>query len=184
MVVLGLVGVVAGVGTWSAFSATTANTGNSFAAGTVTLADNDSGAMFVNLTGLKPGDSYTNCIRVDYTGSLAANVKLYGTTGGTGLDPYLNMTITRGTAGAWNTCAGWTADSTNYIGAGAGVIYSGTLAAFADTWAAGLTDAPTATESWTNPESHYYRIQITVADDNAAQNLTATQTFTWEARNT
>jgi predicted ribosomally synthesized peptide with SipW-like signal peptide len=184
MVVLGLVGVVAGVGTWSAFSATTANTGNSFSAGTVVLADNDSGAMFVNLTGLKPGDSYTNCIRVDYTGSLAANVKLYGTTGGTGLDPYLNLTVTRGTAGAWNTCAGWTADSTDYIGSGAGVIYSGTLQGFADSYAAGLVDAPGATESWTNAESHYYRFNITVADNNAAQGLTATQTFTWEARNT
>jgi len=35
MIVLGLVAVVAGVGTWSAFTATTNNPGNSFAAGTV-----------------------------------------------------------------------------------------------------------------------------------------------------
>src|SRR5919205_1280896 len=82
MVVLGLVGVVAGVGTWSAFTATTANSGNTFAAGTVAIGDNDAAGAMFSLSGLKPGDSDAGCIQVTYTGSLAANVKLYGTTTG------------------------------------------------------------------------------------------------------
>jgi hypothetical protein len=183
MVVLGLVGLVVGTGAWSAFSATTGNPGDNFQAGTVTLSDNDSGAMFVNLTGLIPGNTYTNCIRVDYTGSLAAEVRMYGTTGGTGLANYLTMTVTRGTAGAWNTCAGWAGDATDYGNGGAGVVYRGALADYPDDWDGRLVDTPTQQESWTNPESHYYKFTITVDDDNQAQGLTATQTFTWEARN-
>jgi predicted ribosomally synthesized peptide with SipW-like signal peptide len=182
MVVLGLVGLVLGVGTWSAFSATTSNPNNHFAAGTVTLSDNDSGGMFVNLTGLRPGDTYTNCIRVDYTGSLPADeVRMYGTTGGTGLANYVIMTVTRGTAGAWNTCAGWAADATDY-GQGAGIVYRDTLANYPDDWDGRLVDTPAGTETWTNPESHFYQFTITVDDNNAAQGLTATQTFIWEAR--
>jgi predicted ribosomally synthesized peptide with SipW-like signal peptide len=184
IVVLGLVGLVAGIGTWSAFSATTSNPGNQFVAGTVTLSDNDSGAMFVNLTGLRPGDTVTNCIRVDYTGSLPAEVGMYGTTGGTGLATFLTLTVTRGTAGAWNTCAGWAPDPTDYLGRGAGVVYEDRLSSYPANWDGRLVDTPSVTESWTNAESHYYKFTITVADDNLAQGLTATQTFTWEAQNT
>jgi predicted ribosomally synthesized peptide with SipW-like signal peptide len=185
-VVLGLIGVLVGAGTLSAFTATTSNSGNSFAAGTVTLTDNDAGSAIFSLSGMKPGDTDSGCIQVTYGGSLAATVRLYGTTAGTGLDPYLDLVVTRGTvsSGSFDSCTNFTADSTNYIGAGAGVMYSGTLAGFADSYAAGHVD-PTAgsPESWTNGEVHAYRFQITLQDDNAAQNLTATQTFTWEARN-
>lgn len=65
------------------------------------------------------------------------------------------------------------------------MVYSGTLTGYPDTYATGLVD-PTAAapESWTNPESHQYRFVVTVQDANAAQGRDATQTFTWEARNT
>jgi predicted ribosomally synthesized peptide with SipW-like signal peptide len=185
MVVLGLVGVVAGVGTWSAFTATTATAGNSFAAGTVAIGDNDSNGAMFSLSGLKPASTDSGCIQVTFTGSLASNVTLYGTTGGTGLDQYIDLVVTRGTvsSGGFDDCTNFSADAPNYIGSGAGVIYSGTLQGFGDNFAAGITDAPTATESWSNNETHAYKFQVTLQDNNAAQNLTATQTFTWEARN-
>src|SRR3954468_16569265 len=41
LVVIGLVGVVAGLGAYSAFTSTTTSSGNSFASGTVSIADND-----------------------------------------------------------------------------------------------------------------------------------------------
>src|SRR6058998_1719961 len=91
LLVLALIGVAVGVGTWSAFSATTQNSGNSFSAGTVILSDDDSGSAMLSLANAKPGDSDTSCIVVTYTGSLAATVRLYGTTTGTGLDQYLDM---------------------------------------------------------------------------------------------
>jgi predicted ribosomally synthesized peptide with SipW-like signal peptide len=185
MVVLGL---AAGLGTWSAFSSTTANEGNSFAAGTVVLSDNDTGSSMLALTSAKPGDSDVSCINVSYTGTLASTVRLYGTTTGTGLDQYLDVTVTRGTAAAgFDDCTGFTPDATDYDGAGPngnGVVYSGTLQGFADSYAAGLVDPTSGSpESWTNGEAHVYKVSVSVQDNNAAQGLNATQTFTWEARN-
>jgi len=187
LLVLALVGVTLRVGTWSAFSATTDNAGNTFSAGTVTLADNDAGGTMLSLANAKPGDSDTGCITVSYTGSLASTVRLYGTTAGTGLDQYLDLKVTRGSfasAPAFDSCTGFTADATDYIGAGAGVVYTGTVQGYPDDYATGLVDPTAGTpESWTNPESHVYQIQVTVQDNNLAQGKNATQTFTWEARN-
>jgi len=178
-----LVGVPA---TFSAFSGTTADPGNSFAAGTVTLADNDSGSAMLAMAGMQPGSSDTSCVTVTSTGTLPSLVRLYGTTGGTGLDAFLNVVVTRGTGAAgFDDCTGFTPDATDWIGSGAGVVYAGTLAAFPDAWAAGVQDPrPSVPEAWTTGESHSYRFAVTLADDNGAQTLTATQAFTWEARNT
>ena len=48
LLVVGVAGSVAGTGTFSAFSSTTANPGNAFTAGTVTISDNDSGSSMPN----------------------------------------------------------------------------------------------------------------------------------------
>jgi hypothetical protein len=171
--------------TLSTFTATTANPDNGFIAGTVTLSDNDLNTAMLGLSGAKPGDTDSSCIRVSYTGSLPSTVRLYGTTTGTGLDSYLTLTVTRGTASAgFDNCTGFTADATNYLGSGAGVIYTGTLQAFADDYAAGLIDPTAGTpESWTTGETHDYKFVLTLVDNDSAQAKTATQTFTWEARN-
>jgi predicted ribosomally synthesized peptide with SipW-like signal peptide len=185
VVVLALLVAAVSGGTWAAFTATTDNSGNSFSAGSVTLSDNDSGAAMLTLTSAAPGDSDSGCIRVTYSGSLPATVRLYGTTAGTGLDPYLNLTVTRGTisSGAFDSCANFSADATNYVGAGAGVLYSGTLQGFPDDYANGIVDPTSASpENWTNGEEHAYRFTVTLQDNNAAQGKTATQTFIWEAR--
>jgi len=186
LLALALLSALSGLGTWAAFSATTDNSGNSFAAGTVTLSDNDGGsAPMLTMSAAKPGDTDTSCITVNYTGTLASTVRLYGTTGGTGLADYLNVVVTRGSGAAgFDDCTGFTADGIDYIGAGNGVVYSGTLTGYPDTYAAGLVDPTSGTpESWNNPESHQYQFVLTVADDNQAQGRNATQTFTWEARN-
>lgn len=179
------IGVSAGSATYAAFSGAASNSGNSFSAGSVVLADNDSGASLVTLSSAKPGNSDTGCIRVTYTGSLAATVRLYASVSG-GLAPYLNVTVTRGTdaSPSFDSCASFTPDGTNYIGAGAGVIYSGTLSAFPTTYAGGIVD-PTAGSpaTWTNPTSRSYRIAVSLANDPAAQALSGSASFTWEARN-
>jgi 6-phosphogluconolactonase (cycloisomerase 2 family) len=167
--------------TFSAFSGATGNPANTLSAGTVSLTDNDAGAAMFALGNLKPGDTDSGCLQVTYTGSLPALVRLYGTTTGTGLDQYVDLKVTRGTigSGSFDDCTGFTPDATNYLGQGAGVVYNGTLAAFADDWTAGLADP----EAWTAGESHAYKFQATLADTNAAQGRSVTQTFTWEARN-
>lgn len=183
--VLGLACVgVAGVA-WSSFSSTTANPSNRFSAGTVAIADNDAGASLLSLSSASPGASSSGCIRVTYTGSLASSVHLYGSTTGS-LAQYLNLVITRGTQGApsFPSCTGFSADTTNYVGAGAGVVYSGTLGSFASAnhdFASGLADPG----SWAQNDAHTYKVQVTLpsAAPAAAQGVASTATLTWEAQN-
>lgn len=186
LVVLGLIGIVAGIGTWSAFSDTTSNDNNTFAAGTVTITDDDGGSTPIfNLSGMAPATTDSGCIKVTYTGSLASSVRLYGATSGTGLDQYLDLKVTRGTSsGTFDGCGTFSADGTDYLGQGAGVVYNGTLQGFPDNYAAGLVDPTSGSpEVWTNPETHAYKFQVTLQDNTGAQGKNATQQFTWEARN-
>jgi predicted ribosomally synthesized peptide with SipW-like signal peptide len=183
--VLALIGALAGLATWSAFSATTENPDNTFSTGTVVLTDDDQGSAMFTMTNAKPGDSASSCIVVSYSGTLPSTVRLYGTTSGTGLDQYLNLQVVRGTkSSTFPSCADFIADGTNYTGAGPGVVYNGTLQGYPDDYASGIVD-PTAgsPESWTNPESHAYQFVVTVQDDDDAQGKSANQAFTWEARN-
>lgn len=175
----------AGVGTYAAFSSTTENAGNAFAAGTVAIGDNDAGAAMLSLTNARPGASDTGCIKLTYTGSLSSTVRLYGTVTGS-LAPYLTLTVTRGTdpTASFDSCATFSADATNYIGAGAGVIWTGALATFPSSYGSGIVDPTSATpESWTTSETHSYKFVVSLNDDNAAQGFSSTAGFTWEARN-
>ena len=155
------------------------NSANSFAAGTVDVADDDANGALISLSNAKPGDSATGCIKVSYTGTLASNVRLYGTVATGTLAPYLTLTVTRGTkaAGLRRRCSGFTADSTNYIGAGTGVIYSGRSQRLPGNWAAGIVDRTTAARPrarrrrWTNPSNHVYKFVDHAANDNNAQGL-------------
>ena len=170
-----------GAQTWAALSGSTGNTGNQFAAGTVALTDNDGGStsMFT-FTNQRPGVVDNSCIRVNYAGSLSAGVKLYSTVSGT-LAPYVTLTVTRGTdaSPAFDSCTSFSPDAINYIGQGNGVVYKGPLSSFPTTYATALSD-PAAT--WSTGTSASYRFSVQIADDNAAQGLSSTATFTWEAR--
>ena len=190
LLAVGVIAAAAGFGTFAAFSSSTQNSANSFAAGTVTIADDDANGTLITLANAKPGDTATGCIKVSYTGTLTSNVRLYGTVTGS-LAPYLSLTVTRGTgSGTFPGCGAFSADSTNYIGSGAGVVYSGLLSAYPATWAAGVVDPnncgspPCGAQSWTNPSNHVYKFVITLANDNNAQGLSSSATFTWEAQNT
>ncbi len=173
------------VGTFAAFTAVAGNGGNAISSGTVAIADNDGGSAMLSLSSVFPGASDTSCVRVTTSGSLASSVRLYTTLSGS-LAPYLTLTVTRGTdaSPSFDSCAGFTPDATNYVGAGLGVVYSGTLSAFPSTSAAGLVDPTAASpESWTSGESHSYSFRLTLQNVAAAQGLSGTATFTWEARN-
>jgi hypothetical protein len=186
--VLALCGLLASAATWSNINSTASNPTNSFAIGTVTIASNAGSSAVLSLTNAQPGAVTTGCIKVTYSGTLPATVKLYGTGGGSGLNQYLTLVVTRGTFSGTpgpGDCTGFTADTTNYISQGAGVMYSGTLANWPATAAAALGD-PTGSspETWTTGETHGYQFQVTLANNPAAQGLTGTETFTFEADNT
>lgn len=166
---------------YSAFSATTVNPTNNWSAGSVALSDDDSNTAMFTATNLKPGSTGTKCIAVTSTGSLASNVKLYGTSPATtnALSTSLNLTVTQGTGGSFGSCTGFTP-----LGTGSSV-YTGTLASFGSTatnFATGLgTWAPTGTASETRVFQFTYTLDP--AAPNTAQGGTASIGFTWEAQN-
>ena len=188
MSTVALVLAAAGTGTFAAFVATTENSGDRIESGSVKLEDNDDGSAVLSLNSAQPGATDSGCIEVKYGGTLDSGLRLYGTTSGSGLDQYLDLTVTRGVYNPSNpgfdSCTNFQPDGTNYIGAGNGVIYDGTLQGFADDWATGLVDPTNASpETWTTDEIHIYKLEVTLQSDLGAQGKDATQTFTWEARN-
>jgi hypothetical protein len=152
----------------------------------VSIADNDAGGALISLTNAKPGDTSSRCILVTYSGSLPANVRLYAAVTGT-LGDYVDLTVTRGTdsAPSFSSCASFTADATNYIGSGAGVIYSGVLSSFPTSATAANEPTSGAPATWTNSTTHSYKITATLqaSAPTAAQGASSTVTFTWEASN-
>ena len=172
VMLVGCCAAVAGAGTWSAFSGTTASEGNSYAAGTVLLSDNDAGTALLSLTNAMPGVSDAGCILVTYGGSLDADVRLYATVSGP-LSPYLALTVTRGTdsAPSFGSCDSFTPE--------AGDLFAGPLSSYPTSFGSGVADP----DVWSTGESHSYRLRVELADNPAAEALTATAAFTWEARN-
>jgi hypothetical protein len=183
LLVLSALGGLSGAASLSAFLSESDNQGQTFAAGTVNVSDDDVNAAMFNLSGQKPGTTTERCIRVTSSGSLGAEVRLHSDSNVGALGPYLNLTITPGTSsgGTFPSCASFTPDSS-------GALYDGTLAGFRSahsSWATGLIDeGPGAATNWTANDSVVYRFAVSVRDDDAALNLsTGTHRFLVEARN-
>jgi predicted ribosomally synthesized peptide with SipW-like signal peptide len=180
LLVVGAVGLVAGAGTFAAFSATSGNSGNTYAAGTVALSDNDAGSAMWSVTNRIPGDTVTTCIRLSYTGSLPADVKIYSASAVNTVDQYLNLSVDKGTmpAGtAFPNCTGFSSQST---------IYSGTVQGFKNSnnaYGNGVGAYPGAQTQWNQNDTLVYRFTVTLQNNTGAQGLTSTTSFTWEARN-
>jgi hypothetical protein len=178
LAVIGLAGSVAGFGVFSAFSSTTTNSGNTFAAGSVSLTDNDGNAsLFSNGTKAKPGD-YDQCIKVTYGGTLDATVKLY-TSAISSDGSKVNITVHKGT--------GNNANCSDFAASGGALETTSTLSAFGtahSSFSNGLAANPGAATKWVQNDTLTYRVRLTVPDDNASQGANITSfTFTWEAQN-
>ena len=156
----------------AAFSDTTVNPGNSFAAGSVVLTDDDSGTALFTATAMTPGVPVVDCIVVTYSGTLTpADIRMYGTSAGV-LAPFLDTTIEIGTGGVFGNCAGFTPTST---------LYTGTLDNYSTTqtnWATGLVAFTAAV----NPTVQTFRFTVDVQNNPAAQGQSATAAFTFEAQ--
>ena len=181
--VVAVLGSIAGFGVFAAFSQTTVNSGNSFAAGTVTIGDNDAGSALYSVSNQKPGDTVTSCIRVTYSGTLDSDVHLYTADPIGAIGPYLNLTIDAGSqpAAVFPSCAGFVADA-------GGPLYNSTLSAFAtahNSWGTGLVDYPgTVATKWATGDQVVYRFTGSLQDNNsAAGTASGSHAFTWEARN-
>jgi len=179
LAILGAVGSVGGFATFSAFSGTTANAGNSFTAGSVSLADNDAGVALYNLTNQKPLDIKASCIKVTYSGSLDASVKLYASTVAAG-GQYVDLKVTKGT-GTSAACTDFAPAATTPN------VFTGTVGGFATTYpnyASGLSLTPATGTAWITNSAVTYKFEVNVQDNDAAQGATTgTHSYTWEARN-
>ncbi len=90
--------------------------GNSVAAGTVSLTDDDNGRSLVNLDAMAPGRPVEECITVAYDGSiLPVELTLDAQTVGD-LGPYLGVEIERGTGGGFEDCDSFQADDSVFDG--------------------------------------------------------------------
>ena len=181
LVVVGGVASLASLGAFSAFTSQTENPGNRVTAGSVTIADNDSGTALYNMSAAKPGQSTTSCIQVTYTGTLDADVHLYTPSSIGTLGPQVNLKIEPGTQASpsFPSCTGFTPDA-------GGAIFDGALSTFPTTYAAGVVDNPGATVAWTENDAVVYRVTATLsasAPDSAQGADTGAHTLRWEARN-
>jgi hypothetical protein len=181
-VVVGVLGSVAALGVFGLFSATTQNSGNEISSGTVALSDNDAGSAQFNITGAKPGDSWTRCIRVTYSGSLPATLHEYVIGGAGPLAPYLHLQLSAGsqTAATFPSCTGFTAD-------GNGTTYSGpALGGPGTSYETGTVVAPFGQTSWSQGDSVVFKSVVTLdpaAPEAAQGNTSGPFTLFWEARN-
>lgn len=175
----------------AAFTDTTDNNGNDFAAGTVAISDDDSGSVLFDISNFNPGDSFENCIVVQYDGSLDADVRLYGanlsTTTAQNLAPQLNLTIEEGTGSAFvatelggneGDCTGFVASST-LTGVGETI----------DSFATNYTNFGNGLSSWAplggSSDTRTYRfvVELDAGVPNSFQGMDAQIDFVWEAQN-
>lgn len=182
VVVIGVLGGLVGLGAFSAFTATTANTGNSIASGSVAISQHSGATTLFSLTNQKGGDSSAKCVRISYTGSLAASVKAYASAGITNGSNY-TVQVERGSGitapAADMNCTGFTAGSTAFATAGMDTLPT--------SYAAGI-DGKASGAAWAQNDTVDYRITATTVDDATANahtstNSTGTFSVTWEARN-
>jgi hypothetical protein len=176
-VALGLIGsgVIVWRGTEAAFTSQTSNAGNSWTAGSVVLADDDTGAALFNAGGLFPGAAGSRCITVTYTGSLATNVRLYvaASTDPSAVAQYLDLIIQEGTGGGFGSCAGFSASAS---------IYTGTLAAFASAASGYSTGVGAWAPGSAGSRTFQIAYSLSAATPTSKQGAAATATFQWESQ--
>ncbi len=175
---LALSAVMVWQASYSAFSATTENPGNTWSSGSLTLGDSDSGMALFTAENLVPGSTETQCIRVTSTASAPSSVELYGAglTDSKDLGDWLDLDVTQGTG---NATGGSCADFSP-LGSGASV-YSGTVSGFTATgFSNGYGNWAPAAGNASRTFMFTYEVNSSAPD--STQGGTAGLTFVWEAQ--
>lgn len=172
-------------GSNAAFSASTDNTGDTWATGSLALTNNGGGSTFsgsttalFNESNIKPGSTGVKCITVHSGGTLAGTLKLYrgaiSGTNGAALAGFLDLTVD---AVAVSASTNVQANCTGYTGGTSGAVFNGTLSSMPGTYAAASATAVAA-----GPQRVVYRIGWTVnaAADNSVQSSSAIANLIWE----
>ena len=163
--VLAAVGVAVGSG--ADFSASSANPGNTFTAGTLTMSNSKDNAAIFTASNMKPGDSTTGTVDIENTGSLAGTFTLTRTalSNSDATNPMadkINLVIED--CGTDGTCDG--SDT---------VIYNGTLS--------GMGSSPYALGNFPAGVEHRYEFRATFDSSagNAYQGDNSSAVFPWNA---
>lgn len=176
----------------AAFTAQTQSVDNTLGSGRVKLTDNVAeGTVLFEVDGMVPGEVAQRCIRVEYAGTVAQE-KLsplrLSVTGAGALGTYLTTSIEMGTTGTADAYVGDEETSCDGFGGTVSPLYNtlegadpaldlGALVGTHDTYADGLGTA------WTPDglgDTRWFRITFVLQDDDDAQYLTATPSFSWE----
>ncbi len=165
-------------GSYAAFSATTNNAANAWAAGKVLLVDDDAGAAAFSVSGIKPGSTGQKCILVTSNGTLPGSVKLYtsGVATTNALSGSLNIQVEEGSGATFASCAAFVPSGTILnTNLAAAALANTSFATGVGTWAlAGVVG-----------ETKSYRITWTLsaAAPSSVMSGTAAADFVWEAQN-
>jgi predicted ribosomally synthesized peptide with SipW-like signal peptide len=190
LLLIGAASALAGFGTFSAFSSTTSNSNNTFAAGTVFIDDNDAGGFMYQVSNQVPGAATERCIKLTYSGTRAADVRLYTPTASVGaVADYVNLVVEKGTLAGSPAFPG--CGSPGDFTAEGAPIFNGELDDFVATknsYANGIPAFPGAQTQWNQNDTLVYRFTLSLQDDNNANGgatplSTGAHAFTWEARN-
>ncbi|GLY97719.1 hypothetical protein [Actinoplanes sp. NBRC 103695] len=153
------------------------STNNTWASGGAEITSDGTGSAVFNSGtdgALVNGQTLTKCIVVTYKGAtVPAAVKLYSSAvAGTGLADYLNVTVDVGSStSVGGNCAGWALSSTPFTGTLTDFAAMNSFANGVGSWGPSVVN-----------EKLTYRFTVTVQNVPAAQNKTASATFTWEAQ--
>lgn len=161
--------------TYAAYAVSTANANSTIAAGTVILADNGGGVAPFSVGAATPGDTGSRCVRVTYSGSLAANVRLYLLSTSGALGDRLTVSVEAGTGAALD-CSDFASSST-LLAATALTAAQASYSSFAtglDTW------APTGGSGATRTYRVTWRFPVVGANDRLG--ATVSSALKWEAQ--
>lgn len=179
-------GLVVSQASYSAFSATTNNAGNSWASGSLALTNDSAATALFTATNIKPGDSASKCITISTSANVASTLKLYAANyskGTKSLGDRVNVTVT---SGSFPAAAPANGACTGFVTGTVVVPAATSLTAFA----AASTNYATGADSYALPAggTRTYKIDWTFAStgspvtDNPYQGDTASIGFTWESQ--
>lgn len=165
----------------AAFSNTNATGANAWTTGTVAFDANSPATAIFTVTGAWPGSTSQSCVKVSYTGSLSARVRLYVAAGGltgSGLGTYLSWQVNEGT-GDNADCSDFVKSANDHNATGY-ADYSKSLAAFAGS----STSHATGVSAWdpAGSATRTFQFVFFLQPYNAAIGRTAAAALTWEAQ--
>ncbi|MES2170454.1 MAG: hypothetical protein V4479_06995 [Actinomycetota bacterium] len=104
--------LVAGLLVWqgsvAAFTAQTANVGNNWSTGSVTLSNDSAGVAAFQVQNVTPGQTGTRCLKVTSTSTVPGTVKTYiARLGAQGLENNILVSTQIGTGGSFADCTGF-----------------------------------------------------------------------------